>query len=116
MSGVARASERMFTSGDIAMVANAVLSAAHGLGVRPKRFTAVWVMQAAVNGYAVGDEVEITSGWFTSAPAPYGCASSDATNIYAAIGATNPTIWDRSTGAQASPGIGNFKVRFRAWA
>ncbi len=106
---------KFFESSQIVPPVNAVISAAHGFAQKPKRVQVVLIFKVAVNGYAIGDEVDVTSGVVSSAPATYGCVSWGATNIYLAAGAINYTVWDRTTGAQVSPGIGSFDIIFRGW-
>lgn len=103
-----------FESSQIAPIANGTISAAHGFGQKPKRVQTVAVFLTAMNGYAVGDEVDIT--WpVSSVPAPYGNTTWDASNVYLTTSAINYVFFDRGSGALFPLDVGNFRVVMRAW-
>lgn len=71
---------KLFQSSEQTLAANALITVAHGLGIKPKKFNAILICKTADSGYSVDDETPaVTSnGTSTSIEA----ISVDATNIY----------------------------------
>lgn len=57
-----------YTSGDIALVASAIVSQAHGLGATPSLAKVYFKCTVANNGYAVGDLVDAGQSFYPGSP------------------------------------------------
>lgn len=106
---------KFFESSQIVPPVSAIVSAAHGFGQKPKRYQVVMQFIAAVNGYAIGDEVDMTSGAISTDGNNTGTTSCDATNIYLSVGAINYLVFDRNTTTAVGVATGNFRIVIRAW-
>lgn len=104
-----------FESAQIALPVSAVVSAAHGFGQKPKRMQLVLVCVTAEAGYAIGDEIDITSGAFTTSGAQGTSNSSDATNIYLAAGGITYAAFNRSTTSYVGLTAANWRIVMRGW-
>ena len=89
-----------------------VMTFAHGLGAKPVAYDAFAVCNTIDNGYAVGDEIKITS---LSSAIESVTVSCDTTNIYVAIKGGIPAT-DRTTPATYTALTANrWDVYVRAW-
>lgn len=88
-------------------------SVPHGLGQQPGRFQIMMRCVTTDVGYAVGDEVDISSFYgSSSSPTAF---SSDATGIYWAFNLASPLVLNKSTGAGAVITPARWNLRVRAW-
>lgn len=98
--------------------AGGLLTVAHGLGARPKLVQLWMICTTAANGYSVGDELLIDTGFFTDGansrnPQIY---VDDTTNINIRAGSTSTlSIAVKNTGVGAVITTTNYAYRVRAW-
>lgn len=106
-----------FSSAALTPTMGGLVQAAHGLGAQPTYYQAFVQCVTAEFGWAVGDEVSVTTD-HVGTQSGYGIqVYADATNIYGRIGNTGlALIFTKGTGAQnpAPTTITNWKVILRA--
>lgn len=109
--------QKYFESGSVSVVFRSMTTIAHGLGEKPKLIRIVAVCTTAINGYAVGDEVEIT---VADAAHQGTAAPRDATNIYLTQSSNQAGLIPRRdagfSGDLFAITSTNFNLRVRAWA
>jgi hypothetical protein len=98
-----------FESAEQTLALSTVLTAAHGLGVRPNYVRAVFRCKAADLNWAVGDEVDFNAVDWT-----YGASlAADATNAVATLNQTyTPHIGNKTTAVGAAITYANWKLVF----
>jgi hypothetical protein len=101
-------------SSEQTITTSSLLTVAHGLSALPKIVRSVLRCKTAELGYAIGDEVDITSvgnhnsGWSANTAA-------NATNLYWSLGASGPRVNNKSTFAESAITAGNWRLVFYAW-
>lgn len=104
-----------YVSAETEITLNAVTASAHGLGVKPKLYTVAIICKTADRGWAVGDEVDLSTGVrdFNGAQMNYGYA--DATNVSFRVSAAIK-IPNKGLGSEGDIIIANWRFIFRAYA
>lgn len=117
MDGSVRPFSRFFESAPMPITQSSATPLAHGLGQRPKLWTAHLVCAETEQGYAVGDEIDIPWNYSSNTNYPLIVLAADATNLTVTIGSLFQLYVPTKTGSAAAY-LTNAKWRIvvRAWA
>lgn len=113
------AANKFFTSVEFALADGVVADIAHGLGALPKFIRWILINKVAELGYAIGDEIDVTSLSANTADNTrfplftFGCDISKV--LLCARLNIAPFVLRRDTGAQASIVVANWKAKCYAW-
>ena len=103
-----------FTSAELTVTADTLVTSAHSLGAVPRLVSVRLVCKTIDAGYAVGDEIEATS--LNSATGDQGATvSSNATNVYVAQASVMVVVGKASFNDTAIT-VGSWRWVIRAWA
>jgi hypothetical protein len=107
-----------YVSGEQTITSSGTLSIAHGLGAKPKIFTAKLVCKTAENGFSVNDEVEINIA-INSELSDQGVAvyTNDSANIRVKFGSASSVfrVIGLTSGATVSLTNANWRLIISAW-
>lgn len=100
-----------FRSQPLTITMSSVNSIAHGLGAQPSRVTAKIICTTTNQGYAVGDEVMVSSYWSASGGAFVGA---DTTNAWVVF-PSGYAIFNKTTFGNASITAASWRLVIEAW-
>ena len=69
-------------SGELTVPTNSITSWSHGQSSAPKYFGAYLICKTAEHGYAIGDRIDVSSGWHQSGTSVSHTAGSNATSLW----------------------------------
>lgn len=104
-----------YDSGNQTITAGGSLSLAHGLSAQPSVIVVYIKCTTADNGYAIGDEVLITTQMNINATSKGAAIWPDVTNINVRYGAAGINILNKTTGAASSIVVGSWRFIVRAY-
>lgn len=104
----------LFESSDLTIAFNSLHSATHGLGAKPKRYSATIRCTTAQLGYSIGDEIDVSNATANGTPATGSGLSVNTTTIYYA--ASNQIVIARKdTFAMSNITVADWTLVLRAW-
>ena len=103
-----------YVSAEQAMTVSALLTLAHGLGVKPLFVSVVAICKTAEQGHAVGDELCLGPGFEAGNSVTGANVSANATNIFIFAGADHVPI-NKSTFANTGLTEASWRWIARAW-